>query len=463
MDTKISDKRILILGFRREGASTLRFLRKALPSKNIGVADKLPLDNLDSEFREMLESDNNLELHLGDDYLKYLDQYDIIFKSAGIKYSLPEIIKAKDAGKLISSNINLFLEYCPGVVIGVTGTKGKSTTASLIHQVLSNHLGDVRLTGNIGEPPTSALENATEDTVFVVELSSFQLAGTNKSPHIAVLQNIIPEHQDFHGGFDSYVDAKAHITRYQTTDDNLIYNSSCQVVRNIASKTKAEKISFGLDKEEGLACYLEDNALMYRSGEAEEKVIDVTDIPLKGKFNLYNVMPAIILGKLFGVPSEAIKRSIKEFVPLEHRLEFVMKLNGVSFYNDSLSTVPQSAIAALQVFPNNNIILIAGGYDRGQEFTDLALQIHKSNVRSLILFPSTGQAIWQELSKHEQAEVSVGHFFVENMQSAVRKAHEIAKIGDIVLLSPASASFGIFKNHQDRGNQFKEEVAGLAK
>lgn len=458
---QLEKKRILILGLGREGMSTFAFLRKRFPHKVLGLADQLSWAQLEGHIRQVIDSDARVTLFLGEKYLQSISQHDIIFKSPGIPPSSPELVAARQLGK-ICSNTEVFFECCPGMIIGVTGTKGKSTTASLIYEVLNRGGLDVRLTGNIGIPPLSSLEGATSTTIFVAELSSHQLMDLHKSPHIAVLLNVVQEHLDYYETFEAYVRAKQTIVQYQAENDYVIFNASYPIPRKIASESRGKKIPFGLGPIQDVGCFLDNNFLVFCSEGRREKVIPVQAIPLTGKFNLQNVMPAIVVGKIFGLANEVINAAIQEFKPLEHRLEFAGACNGISFYNDSLATTPEATIAAIQAFSGKRIILLGGGFDRGQNFAELARMILTGDVKAVILFPTTGERIWNEIVSQAGGKGSLPeHVHVTNMKDAVQEAYGLAKEGDIVLLSPAGASFSGFRDYRDRGNQFKAEVMRL--
>ena len=485
---ELKNKRILILGFGLEGRDTFLFLRKLFPNKVLGVGDRLKISNFKFQISNLFKNDKRVKLHFGKNYLEALKNYDVIVKSPGIppKIIAPFITK----GQKITSQTEIFFENCPGKIIGITGTKGKSTTASLIYKILRKDGIKAHLVGNIGKPVLSLLlgtrgafairsrgvfakrnapteRNAPslgakprrnisdilrgkKDDIFVYELSSHQLYNLKKSPNIAVLLNIYPEHLDYYRDFKEYIKAKANITKYQTRKDFLIYNSQNPIVKEIAQSSRAQKI------------------------------------PIKGKYFELNVAAAIKVGKIFKIPAGTISKVIKEFKSLPHRLEFVGKFKGIEFYNDSLSTIPETACEALDFLGNRVQTLILGGFDRGLDFKKLVKAILKSKVKTLILFPVTGERIWLEIVKHQGWGVSLGrgvslrenasrpdrenasrpervlesllHYFVKNMQEAVRLSYLHTKRGKICLLSPASPSFGIFRNYKERGDQFKKWV-----
>lgn len=454
---RLRGKTIVILGLGREGLSTYEFLRSQLPEAPVVLCDQAADLQASPELAAAIESDPNVALRLGDRYLDSLAGAPVIFKSPGIRPSLPEIIAAQDRGALLTSNTELFFELCPGKIVGITGTKGKSTTASLIHAVLRSSGGDFRLLGNIGFPPLSGLEGAGPDTLFVLELSSYQLASLKRSPHVAVLQQIVPEHLDYHGSFEEYVKAKLNITAHQSEEDTLVYNAGYPLPREIARSSRARKLPFGLEPSPDTVCFEEEGWLVLRTGGKTVRVIRTADVPLVGRFNLQNVMPAVIVGDLSGMLPESIAQAVRAFRPLEHRVEPVAAINGVAYYNDSISTVPEAAIAALETFAGRPLVLLAGGHDRGVGYGGLARALLAGTMRAVILFPPTGDRIAAELDRIG-GDRQPARFRAETMSEAVELAFQAAKPGDVVLLSPASASYGQYRDYRDRGEQFKAEV-----
>jgi len=328
----------------------------------------------------------------------------------------------------------------------------------MIFDVLSAGGVKVKLTGNIGIPPLSVINETSEDTIVVTELSSHQLMNIHRSPHISVLQGIFPEHLDYYADFNEYVDAKSNITRFQLEKDYLLFCKDNRVTTNIANKSVATKLSFGLDNTQGLNCYFDSGWLKCRLDKVEEKIINSEELKLIGRFNLVNIMPAILIGRLLGIPSKRIQDAVRNFIPLEHRLEYVAESHaGIKFYNDSLATTPESTINAIEGFPEKPIILIAGGFERKQDFRLLAMKIIERQLRGLILFPTTGIRILEEVMKITNQNLPIT-LNVSTMQEAVQHALRIAQPGDVVLLSPASASYNQFLDYRDRGNQFKHLV-----
>ena len=456
-------KRILIVGLGQEGRSSVRFFRAAFPDGSLGVADQLPMDKLSPEARAPLEKAPHIELHLGPDYLASIVSYDVIVKSPGIPLMQPEFQQALRDGKVVTSQTAIFFANFSGTIVGVTGTKGKSTTASLIHAIARRKHPAAELIGNIGAPALDVLPRLQPDAPVVYELSSHQLEGLSHSPHIAVLLNIVPEHLDYYASFEQYVAAKTNITRSQTKQDLLIYDADHEIPRRIAAASRASRLGCSLESEQFTGCYVSGDWIVFRvSGGQPERILPAQDVSLPGRFNLINVCAAVAAGKLLGVASEEIAEAVRQFRPLEHRLEWVGVFGGVTYYNDSIATVPEATIAALDTLGDAVETLLAGGTDRHLDFLGLAQRISASGVRSLILFPATGARIWKALSDRDAvAATRLRHFFVETMEEAVALAKQHTTPGKVCLLSPASPSFGLFRDYRERGTRFKELVAGL--
>jgi len=408
--SRLKDKKILILGFGKEGRNTFAFLRKLFPNKLLGIADKAKLS---------VKTDKRVKKFFGNDYLNAIKKFDLIIKSPGIPIHLKEVEDAFNKKK-VTSQTELFLDNCPGQVIGITGTKGKSTTTSLIYQILKRAGIKVKILGNIGKPMLSSLIKARKDQVFVCELSSHQLYGLKKSPHISVLLNIYPEHLDYYCDFNEYINAKANITRYQLAKDYLVFNADNEIVKKIAKRSGAKKIR------------------------------------IRGEYHDLNKQAAKAVAGIFQVPNNIIDQVIKHFKPLAHRLELVGTFQGITFYNDALATIPEATIGAIKTLGSRVETIILGGFERNIDFKELAEQVLKSGIKTVILFPTTGERIWQELKK--KTGKLPQPFFVDNMKDAVRIAYQNTKKGKVCLLSTASSSFSIFKDYKEKGDLFKKYV-----
>ena len=452
---ELENKKILILGFGREGTDSFLALRKLFPKKPLAIADKMESKELPKSTQKFLKLDKKVKLYFGKDYLKSLKNYDLIIRTPGIPLSIinPFLTHSTRAStelsrmssgqekQKVTSQTEIFFENYPGTIIGVTGTKGKGTVAALIYQILKKSGLKVRLAGNIGKPVFQTLLKAETKEIFVYELSSHQLQGLKKSPQIAVFLNLWPAHLDYFKNFKEYQKAKENITRYQTKKDFFIYNSNQKLLREIAKKSKAKKIPFGVKNVKELA-----------------KIISQKEIPLKGKSNFLNVLAAVKVGELFNVKVLKIREAVRSFKSLPHRLEFVGKYRGIAFYNDSLATVPQATVAALDGLGDKVKTLILGGSDSRVDFSVLIKRILKSNLRTLIfLSPGTGEQIWQKITALKKTKLP-NTFFVSSMGEAVKKAFQSTGSGEICLLSPGAPSFNLFQDYQERGDLFKRLV-----
>lgn len=458
---RLADHWIVILGLGREGWSSYQFLRQHLPKTAIMLVDDLPISKLDQRWSKATANDPLVSVETTRSLSK-LPTNAVIFKTPGLPPSHP-VLKNND--QPVTSNTQLFfdlleteetgLKSTQFTTIGITGTKGKSTTSSLIAHVLKMSGFPVVLGGNIGVPPLDLvpqLEKTKSPTYVVLELSAHQLADLQTSPHIAVVQNIVPEHLDYYASFEAYLAAKNQITRWQTKDDYVIYNPDSTTARSLAKLSPGHQIPFRIETF--------NEWLLFQ----DEPIIKLAEIPLVGEHNLQNVLPAIVIAKHLAVPTLKITKAIQTYTPLEHRLEFVAEVDGVSYYNDSLSTLPEATMAAIESF-SQPVILMAGGHERHQDFSELAALIVAKSVKVVYLFATTGARLKSEIETYAKAHAGSKLpllIEVSSMEDAVKQASKKAKTGDVVLMSPASPSFGEFKDYQDRGNQFKEAVQSLS-
>ena len=411
---ELKDKKILILGFGREGKDTLLFLKKLFPKKKISIADQ----------------------KLDKNYLKKLKGYDVIIKTPGIPFK----ILPKPVLKKVITQTDIFFDNCPGQIVGITGTKGKSTTTSLIYEILKKGGKSAHLVGNIGKPVLNLLFSAEPRDIYVYELSSHQLYNLKKSPQLAVFLNIYPEHLDYYKNFQEYINAKANIARYQTKDDYLIYNAGDKIVREIAKKSKIELPQKAKGKKR-----------ISFSSPAKK-------IPVRGKYYELNKAAARAVGKIFKVPSKIIDKAIKEFKYLPHRLELVGTFRGITFYNDALATIPEATMAAIDSLGPRVQTIMLGGFERNIDFKNLAKKVLQSKIKTVILFPTTGERIWKEIMKLSRGRGVPEHFSTDNMRDAVKLAYRHTGKRKICLLSTASSSFSIFRDYKEKGNLFKKQV-----
>ena len=459
---QLEQRRVLLLGFGVEGQATYEFLRSRLPNKTIGIADRRPLADLEIApgALSLLKDDGNISVHCGENYLDALLAYEVIVKTPGLARRNAELSAAVESGALLTSHMEVFFElFDRRRIIGVTGTKGKSTTTSLIYKLAREAGLDVILGGNIGEPPLLHLDQATAKTVFVLELSSYQLEPLRSSPHVAVLLNIVPEHLDYHASFAEYASAKQNITSFQDESDFLVYNSDFALPSEIAGLTLARGVPFSVKRVLDFGCYLEAERVIFSDGNTRREILKTTDVPLIGAFNVQNVCAAVTAALVAGASSETMADSVRTFEPLSHRLEFIGEYRGIRFYNDSISTVPESALSALEALGADVQTLILGGHERHLDYADFASGLLRSKVENLILFSPTGPRMWEAVqSAAEEGNPVLKAFHVETMEDGVRVAFENTSRGRICLLSPASPSYGKFKDYRERGDMFRKQV-----
>ncbi|MBU4274730.1 UDP-N-acetylmuramoyl-L-alanine--D-glutamate ligase [Patescibacteria group bacterium] len=378
---------------------------------------------------------------------------DLVIKNPAVPLSSPYLKIARDNNIEVDSDVNLFFKLCKVPIIGVTGTKGKSTVATLIYEFLKTEYKNTILAGNIGVSPLELLDKIKPDNKVVLELSSFELEDLEKSPHIAVITAIYPDHLDRYNSMEEYIESKKLIFKYQDQNDYLILNYDDQIIRSFKNQTQS-KIYFFSTKEKQNGCYLEGNKIIFNN----DLVCDTADFQLAGKHNISNALAALTVAKILGIENEKIKKIIRKFKGVANRQELIAVKRGVKYINDTTATMPDAVIQALKTFRGGGIILIAGGQNKGLRYKDLAGEIIKT-VNKIVLLPGTAS----EEIKKELAELksSVEIIPVSSMEEAVLKSSQIAKTGDIVLLSPGAASFNLFKNEFDRGDQFGKYVRKL--
>ena len=448
----LKNKKILILGFGMEGYSTYTFIRKHLPNQEIFISDGNPTF---IEKYPDVANDANAKILPETEYLNNLENYDIIMKTPGLSFKDIDISKFKNK---IKSQLELFLEFVNVFTIGVTGTKGKSTTSSLIYSVLKNQCEDVHLLGNIGVPLFDEIDKLTEKSVVVMELSSHQLEFTEVSPNIAILLNVFEEHLDHYKSYEHYINAKLNVCKYQKENDYFLYSIDNECLKQHVEKMQNLNQNIFEISYNGSEKLHENHKLISRNGNTvvdESGVTLYTDSESRkilGDHNFNNIMFAITVVKIMNLDLEKAQKDIYEFEPLPHRMEFVGEIDGVKYYNDSIATIPASTINGIETLKNVNTLII-GGKDRGIDYTEFAEFLGTTNIEHLICLPDTGWKI-ADMVVNENME----KYIVKNMQEAVKFAKEVTRKGSICLLSPAASSYGFFKNFQERGNLFKELV-----
>ncbi|MGV8983221.1 UDP-N-acetylmuramoyl-L-alanine--D-glutamate ligase [Clostridium sp.] len=398
---------------------------------------------------------NGVKLILGDDYLDDLTGFDVIFKTPSVRIDNPALLKAKDEGTYITSEMEEFIKYCPAKTFGVTGSDGKTTTTTIIYNILKKEGYKTWVGGNIGTPLFANIEEISSDDKVVLELSSFQLMTMNVSTDVAVVTNLSPNHLDIHKDMEEYIDAKKNIFKYQTEDGLIVLNKDNALTYKLRQQAKGKVRCFSLIEKLEDGAYFQNNELFIMN----KVVCNRDEIKLKGMHNVGNMLTAFC-----AVEGEVSVASMREvattFTGVPHRGEFVREVDGVKYYNDSIASSPTRTIASIKAF-EKPVILIAGGYDKQIPFEPLAEEGYL-NIKILILVGATKYKIKEVFeSLLKEKKISLEIILAEDFNEAIYKAKEVARPGDIVTLSPACASFDMFENFEVRGNKFKEIVMEL--
>ncbi len=422
---------------------------------NITLFEQKKLEELGEEVKDVIDK-TKMSLSLGENYLDKLENYDIIFRSPSFLPSHECLRKEQARGALVTTEIEQVIKFAPGSVIGVTGSKGKTTTSTIIYHTLEKLGYHTYLGGNIGTPLFDKLDEMNSDDIIVLELSSFQLMEMTVSPHIAVVTNISPDHLDVHSNYAEYIEAKKAIFQNQSKEDLVILNFDDEIVRDFAKEAKGQVKFFGtIEVEDGY--YLEDQFIKCH----KENIIDTSKLILKGKHNYLNVCAALSAISPYRKETNDKLESIVASIPgVAHRLEFVKEINGVKWYNDSASTTPGKALGGIYAF-SEKIVLIAGGSDKNISYDSLADPI-LDRVSKLILFGATKNKIYDAVmtrKREKQADIQI--YVMDTLEEVVEVAYQVSVPGEVVLFSPASASFDMFKNAYQRGDLFKKIVEKL--
>lgn len=431
----LKNKKIAIVGFGREGKSTYKFIRKYLNNQELEILDgneKL------LELNEELKNDKNLKIITGKNYLDNLEKYDLIIKSPGVKFKDLDISKFEDK---ITSQLGLTLDFYKQNVIGITGTKGKSTTTSLIFKVLKDQGYDAYLLGNIGIPIFDYIEKFNENSKLVIEMAALQLEYVKTSPHIGIILNLFEEHLDFFKSKEHYFLAKLNMFKYQDNSDYGLYTSSNETLDKYVQNGNYITNLIDINKE----FKIENNYVIYDN----KRIYDLnSERLLLGKHNLTNIMFVLRLSELLKLDLQKTINTINQFKPLEHRMEYVATINGVKYYNDAIATIPEATINCVEALKDVDTIIF-GGMDRGIDYNDLIDFFNKSKIKNFICMPDTGYKIGKEIK-------SKNVYMVETLEDAVKKAKEVTK--NICVMSPAASSYNAFKNFEEKGRIYKELV-----
>lgn len=434
-------KKIIILGFGKEGQSTYKLIRSHLKEQQLYIADRK--ENFQEDY-QFLKKDNNVTFISGETYLENLDKYDIIIKSPGI--SFVGIDTTKYFHK-IKSQLELLLEFFNIFTIGITGTKGKSTTSSLIYKILKDQNIKSMLLGNIGVPVFDYIDDIKEDMTIVLEMSSHQLEYMELSPNIAILLNIYEEHLDHYESFEKYAEAKCNIFKYQKNTDYFLYNDDNEMLNKIVKNTRGITYKVSLEGKKDSNIYLNKDKIYFNNKPIYDKNKKRN---LIGDYNLNNIMFALSVSEILKLDINKTIKSISEFKTLEHRLEFVGKYNNILYYDNSIGTVPMATVEAVKALKIVDTLII-GGMDRGIDYKEFIKYLNNSSIRNIICMPKTGHDIAKELKEEKR-------YIVETLEEAVKVAKQVTQKNKICLLSPAAASYGFFKNFEEKGTLYKNLV-----
>ena len=447
----LQGKRIAVLGMGVSNTPLIRMLLRA--DLDVTVRDKASRERV-GELAMELES-LGAKLKLGEDYLENLRE-EVIFRTPGISPNTPQIQQAVERGSELTSEMELFFRTCPCQMIGVTGSDGKTTTTTIIAELLKEAGYNVDVGGNIGKPLLPDVAGMEPEDFAVLELSSFQLMTMDQSPHIAVFTNISPNHLDYHGSMGEYIGAKENIFLHQCAEDRAVFNFDNQTARDLSCGAKGTVTYFSRQNRLDEGVYIRDGAIWLNNEQGSREVLPLSDILLPGVHNIENYMAAI--AALDGiVPDKCVREVARRFNGVEHRIELVREVDGVRYFNDSIGTSPSRTIACLESF-EQKVILIAGGYDKGVPFTSLGGEIVQ-RVKTLVLTGDTARAIRDAVEEAEgYGQGTPDILLLEDFADAVKAARAAADPGDIVVLSPACAAFDKFKNFMERGEFFKELV-----
>ena len=449
-------KKAAVLGIGMSNAPVIQFLVEA--GAEVVACDMKEEEQLGAAYRDI--ADLPVEFRLGEDYLRNLDEFDMVFPTPGMPLDLPELVRAKRLGAWQSNEIGLFLDLCEAPVIGITGSDGKTTTTTLIGEVLKAGGKEVFVGGNIGNPLLSEVFKITADSVVVLELSSFQLQPLRKSPNVGVILNLSPNHLDHHRSMGEYAKAKENIWRHQEPGDYAVLNMDNPWTRSMGDKCPGGLVFFSRHEEVPHGVYVKGNEIVVDIEGKAGVALRVGDIRLPGEHNVENILAVSAVTALAGCDFAHLRSVVREFTGVEHRIQFVAERRGVKFYDDSSATTPSRSVAGIKSF-EAPVVLIAGGSSKKLSFDSLG-EVIAERVKSAVLVGHTACEIKASIEKSGmKTGRKVRTVMAEDFEEAVHTAFLEASPGDVVLLSPACASFDFFSNYKARGERFKEIVEGL--
>lgn len=449
----VKDKRFLVAGTGRSGIAAAKLLKKQ--QINVRLYD----GNANLNIEDLVEKHpllKDTEIILGTLSKKDMQQTDILVLSPGISTDLPMVTAMRDMGIAVWGEIELAYTFSKGYVLAVTGTNGKTTTTTLLGEILKNYYSDVKVVGNIGIPYTSVALDTTDGTVTAAEISSFQLETVHAfAPKVTAILNITPDHLNRHHTMENYIKVKESITKNQTKDDLCVLNYEDRMLRDFGKKLKTKVIWFSSARELKEGFYLKDNCIYQAKDGISTELIKTEELKLLGKHNYENVMAASAMAIGFGVPVSVVQKVLKEFTAVEHRIEYVTEKKGIRFYNDSKATNPDAAIQGILAM-DRPTYLIGGGSEKDSVY-DKWIQAFGGKVKELVLIGQTKEKIAKAAEEQGFSPVTMA----DSLEEAVNICYAHANFGDAILLSPACASFGMFQNYEERGRIFKEIVRSL--
>ena len=456
LNNYLNGRKVAIIGLGVSNQPLIDYMHKY--KAKVTVFDNRIIEDIPKETIKKI-TDYAMDFSFGPNNLAKLKGFDIIFRSPSCLPTVPELVEEAKRGAIVTTEIELLMKLCPGKVIGITGSDGKTTTTTLIYEILKQNGYNCYLGGNIGTPLFTKLSEMTPDDIVVLELSSFQLMGMEISPEISVITNITPNHLNVHSSYEEYIDAKKSIYKYQDEKGILVLNYDNPVTKNLDKEANGKVVFFSSKHNLDDGIILDDNIIKECNDKLRRHILNTNSVNLRGTHNYENICAALAATKTLVDIEDAIN-VVKNFSGVQHRLEFVREIDGVKWYNDSIGTSPTRTIAGLNSF-SEKIVLIAGGYDKHLDYTPIAKPILE-NVSKLILIGDTAPKIFDAVKEEaEKQNIDLPIYMCDKFEDIISTAKKIAKPGEIVLFSPASASFDMFKNFEERGNKFKELVNNL--
>ena len=456
LNNYLNGRKVAIIGLGVSNQPLIDYMHKY--KAKVTVFDNRIIEDIPKETIKKI-TDYAMDFSFGPNNLAKLKGFDIIFRSPSCLPTVPELVEEAKRGAIVTTEIELLMKLCPGKVIGITGSDGKTTTTTLIYEILKQNGYNCYLGGNIGTPLFTKLSEMTPDDIVVLELSSFQLMGMEISPEISVITNITPNHLNVHSSYEEYIDAKKSIYKYQDEKGILVLNYDNPVTKNLDKEANGKVIFFSSKHKLDDGIILDDNIIKECNDKLRRHILNTNSVNLRGTHNYENICAALAATKTLVDIGDAVN-VVKNFSGVQHRLEFVREIDGVKWYNDSIGTSPTRTIAGLNSF-SEKIVLIAGGYDKHLDYAPIAKPILE-NVSKLILIGDTAPKIFDSVKEEaEKQNKDLPIYMCDKFEDIITTAKKVAKPGEIVLFSPASASFDMFKNFEERGNKFKELVNNL--